>query len=788
MHKYSLQGKYALLAVAALALSACGGGGGGGGSTAPVSNLVTVSPSLGKFSAGAHVALKKPNGDSIASADTTSAGTASVDVGGYTGPIVVEVKGDASGSVSYYDEGSGTSRTFGSSDVLRAIAPAVQSNVGVTTATHAAVEAIKSKNSGAIPGSITTDDISLANNKIATALGIVDVLQAPKLVDKDTSTSLDVAKVEDKYALQLAALAKLATSGKTAFDVANDIASDLSDGKLDGKYTSPTGVVTSNSSTSYDDSNISSKMSTNLVSAAGTLATDDSNNLITSDSSIVGSVTTDVTKITTPSGVSATVVQLAKAMFAELRTTFSSLANTGSTGFLNNQASRVNADVKASVAPAANKVFNRVGVIGTALKVYDAAQAGVAANGVTQGTTTVPGEASGASWFSRDGQPGNAWKGYDSFHYCYTLLPVTATSSVTCYLAGTDSAGPGLASNNGSTITFYESIKLLKIVLTPTATANQFTYVATRENRTIDPGANSITGVAVPVTVAACGNGCGGTVSKTVSNNKVTAYSFAGTMPPSTASTSADKLDLSAAKTLVSGNTYRYALSGSVSTTDSAGLHPTSFALESGSQADVDETNMATTGTTGVALTFIGSTQTSDTKLTGTLSMSGFVKDASGTSTAPSSMVISGSMSDTSTGGAGTFLTGKLESTTTAYGSYDDTKKQSDTNFVQGTVKFTGTIQAPSRPLLKLVVSGTKTGANAGTATLNYSYGSVSITGTGTASASGNTFALTNQDGLQIAVNPSKDSELQVTKAGSLVATIVNSAVTYVDGSGESFK
>ena len=53
MNKYSLQGKYTLLAVAALALSACGGG--GGGSSTPTSNIVTVSPSLGKFSAGAHV-------------------------------------------------------------------------------------------------------------------------------------------------------------------------------------------------------------------------------------------------------------------------------------------------------------------------------------------------------------------------------------------------------------------------------------------------------------------------------------------------------------------------------------------------------------------------------------------------------------------------------------------------------------------------------------------------------------------------------------------------------------
>ncbi len=222
MKSFQMTSAAALVAVAAISLTACGGGGGGSSTVAGTTDTtVTVSPSLGKFSRGALVTIKKLNGDTISTGTTTDAGTALVNIGTYTGPLVIEVTGAA--GVTYYDEGSKSSQNFGTADKLTAIAPSVQSSVGVTPATHAAVEAIKAANTTdptKIPALITAGAISDANTKIATALGISNVLQAPKLVDGTTGSSLDVAAPADKYALQLAALAKLASSGKTALDVA----------------------------------------------------------------------------------------------------------------------------------------------------------------------------------------------------------------------------------------------------------------------------------------------------------------------------------------------------------------------------------------------------------------------------------------------------------------------------------------------------------------------------------------------------------------------------------------
>jgi hypothetical protein len=168
--------------------------------------------------------------------------------------------------------------------------------------------------------------------------------------------------------------------------------------------------------------------------------------------------------------------------------------------------------------------------------------------------------------------------------------------------------------------------------------------------------------------------------------------------------------------------------------------------------------------------------------------MSGLTKDKSGTNTIASNLVLSGVMSDISTGGAGDILSGKLEAAITGYGNYNITLPTVGNNYINGTATFTGTIQAPSRPLMKLVISGTNTGAQAGDVTLNYSYGTISITGTGAASpASGAHFSITNQDGIQIAADPNVANQQLITKAGVTLATVSkNNVINYADGTSET--
>lgn len=770
MTRFPLTSTAALVAVAAMTLSACGGGGGGSDAapTAAAGTTVTVSPSLGKFSPGAHVHLLKPDRSLLGKADITSAGTASVNVGSYAGPLLVEVSGDT--GVTYYDEGTKDARPFGASEVLRAIAPAVQTSVGVTPATHAAVEAIKFGNGGSIPVAISSADIGAANAKIAAALGISDVLQAPKLVDGSTSTTLDLANVSDKYALQLAALAKLAIGGKTALDVAKEIASDLSDGKLDGQVN---GTPIPNRSTGYTVASVAADIANLLKSAASDLGNTNTAALVNSDPTVLGTVKTDVTQVVAPS---AGVLQ-AKAMFAELRTTLNSFSNSAKTGFLNNQALRMSDDVNQVVSPEASKLFSRLSVIDRAITTFEGAQAGITnTGGVYSGTVSIPGEAVTSAWISESGTLNNVLAGTGGTQYCFVARPVTASSPITCYASSAGSFG-----FNGSS-TF---IKFIKFVVMPAA-SGQYSYTATRQNRTWDPATSTLG----PESVVASVPTGAGSVTKTASNLTLT-----GTMPPSAtniftgaATAGVDTITLSSTKSGSSAANTSYALTGSVSATSVASSKPVTFSLDTGSHIDVDESNAAGTGNKLLAFALVGTARTDATKLTGNLSMSGFTTDKSGTSTVASTVSFTGTLSDTSPSGAGDFLVGKLDATVTGYSNYDVTMLTAGSNYIHGTASFTGTVQAPSRPQLKLVVSGNATGANTGDATVNYSYGTVSITGSGTSSPSaGSSFTLSNQDGITIAADPSNAHQNLISKSGVTLGTFSSGVINYADGTSETF-
>jgi len=237
----------AIASVGMLTIYGCGGG--GGSDPLPTSTSVTVTPSLGKFSVGTVVNIKKALDDTVLSTGTiTGNGSVTLSLAGYTGPIVVEVLGGA--NVTYFDEkldtttNKGTWQPFASTSTLRAVVPTTTglAEVGVTALTNAAAEAIKDPVTGF--KNATTGSIGDANAKIAAVYGLSDILIAPVPVDDKTVTKLNVATPSNNYALILATLAKTAPDGKFAANVAIALASDLKDGKPDGKDS--TGAVIPN--------------------------------------------------------------------------------------------------------------------------------------------------------------------------------------------------------------------------------------------------------------------------------------------------------------------------------------------------------------------------------------------------------------------------------------------------------------------------------------------------------------------------------------------------------------
>jgi hypothetical protein len=488
----------------------------------------------------------------------------------------------------------------------------------------------------------------------------------------------------------------------------------------------------------------------------------------------VGTVTTDVTAVVAPSPA----VVLSKAMFAELRSTLSSFSNSSKTGFLDTQALRASDDMKLVVAPASDKLAVRLETIGMAIQTYDNAQlSNPASAGLKSEPVNISDNVLASAWTTQRGTLADVVARVGSTYFCFTANPATAASPVTCYMAGADALNA-----NGR-------IRFMKYVLTPSATVSrQFSYTAVRENRTW----NQVDGIGAAETPSPAIPGGAGTVTK----NGTTSFVLAGTLPPSATSptgvfiTGADTLSVSVVKTALSATSnFHYAMSGSVSTTSTAATpKPVTLSLESGSYFDTDETNAGTSnGIKMVGINLVGTVKTDVTKFTGTVAISGITGDKYGTNQLASSLVFTGSISDISTSGAGEYLTGKLQAGVTDYASYDPQAALSSTNYIHSTAAFTGTVQAPSRPLLKLVLSGTSTGPTSRSATLNYSYGTVSITGSGTSTDTTSSFSISNQDGIQIAANPTKPDENLITKAGVTLATFVKGVISYVDGTRETF-
>lgn len=753
-----------------LILGACGGG--GGSDTAVADATMVVTPSLGKFSLGTAVKLKKPDGTVISSGTIGTTGSATLTVGSYTGPVVIEVLGAAaSGStakVTYYDERDGSTQDFGAGEVLRAAVPTPQTQVGVTALTNASVAKLE-----VLTGNLTGIDASKindANAKVAAAFGLPDILVAPKPVDGTTGATLNLATPADKYALVLAALAK--TGGaNNAGAVAKTLAADLSDGILDGqqkKFGDTVAVAVP--APAYVPATVVTDLSTHYNTAATTFA-DDSSKLVIANQPLV--VTPNVTTVVAQSNQSD--INLAKAMFAELRTTLKSFVNGNKTGFLDTQAQRANDDLAANVAPALEKVANRIGALGDARKMFEDATAYTINN--TSGL--VPGLApatSGApnALVRQTGLLSNMWNGIGSFQYCWTDSTTGVTSKVSCSYAGKDSADR----DNGR-------IKFVVYELTSPAT-NQYTYTATRYNRAVTfPDGVMTLGALTAADTVPVGSG--------TFNGTATTFALSGTLPPSASNstgtllTGVDTIAMTGARETLSTNNYRYNLTGSVSTINATDPNKAvTVSLETGSYLDQDESNAGTTGKLVTAAKLVGIIKTNATRFAGTLEMGSFSSDATGQNRHATSLTFTGSMRDTSTGGAGQILTGNLVAAVTGYSSYNPFAAQTGDNYRHGTLTFIGAVKAPERPLMTLILGVTKTGTNTNSATVSYSYGTKAITGSGTSddtNSANNTMTLSNQDGIQFVTKTGIAS-----KSGTTVATLLNGNIAYTDGVTESLQ
>lgn len=185
-----------ITALTALTLWGCGGGGGGGGSTSTtVSGIASKGPITGA-TVVVYAITAGAKGAALGSfSPTPASGSYSVNIGSYTGPVLVESTGG-----TYTDEATGaTLQTVG---VLRAFADNATgaTSVAVTPLTEMAAVNILAA------GTITPASIKTGNAAIANTFGVSDIIGVLPVNAASAPGSATTAQID--YGLALATLAK----------------------------------------------------------------------------------------------------------------------------------------------------------------------------------------------------------------------------------------------------------------------------------------------------------------------------------------------------------------------------------------------------------------------------------------------------------------------------------------------------------------------------------------------------------------------------------------------------
>ena len=219
-------------AACVFALAACNGSSNGG---AGASGSIGASPSLGAFRNATVFFFRADGSTEIGNAEVDENGQAQISTGSYSGPVVIEVRGDD--DAEYFDEATGMFEDFPAGNSIFSMAPSTGGTVAVTPLTDAAYRA--AVRNSLLP--LSAQEVNDLNQIVADALaGGIDILTQPAAVNVAMSMDLPATDA-GRYALVLATLAYLGTDGSNdaasttppALAVLLALLDDLADGVID---------------------------------------------------------------------------------------------------------------------------------------------------------------------------------------------------------------------------------------------------------------------------------------------------------------------------------------------------------------------------------------------------------------------------------------------------------------------------------------------------------------------------------------------------------------------------
>ncbi len=225
------------LAASLLLAAGCGGegtlpgAGVGGAGTGLMSGTSTYGTTRGAMLQAYAVADGLP-GALLGSATTDATGNFAVEIGGYAGPVLLQVSGG-----TYVDEATGVEMTMLPGDVMAAAVPSVaagSTTSGIQITPLTTMAQARARN---MAGGLTDANVAAANGAMASHFAVGDVLRTVPMDPRTAGAGSGASQEARDYGMAIAAMSQLALSVgmPNSSAIVTALAQDASDGVLDGK-------------------------------------------------------------------------------------------------------------------------------------------------------------------------------------------------------------------------------------------------------------------------------------------------------------------------------------------------------------------------------------------------------------------------------------------------------------------------------------------------------------------------------------------------------------------------
>jgi len=231
----------AILVFSLTLIAGCGGGGGGtaavdgGGNTPGVSGTVSGTAVKGPVANATVTAFSiNPNGTvggQIGTGKTDAQGNFSVNVGDYSGPMMLQMTGG-----SYMDEATGINVNMGQNDSLTSMIPSMTAGSMMSGIQMTPLTSMAQNMAQFMQGGMTSANMTAANNAIGQYFSVNNVLFTSPINPLVQNAGNGADQNMKNYGMTIAAMSQYANTMGMAYssNIVSSMMNDVADGNMDG--------------------------------------------------------------------------------------------------------------------------------------------------------------------------------------------------------------------------------------------------------------------------------------------------------------------------------------------------------------------------------------------------------------------------------------------------------------------------------------------------------------------------------------------------------------------------